>query len=168
MLARIGTTTISYVDVSAGAFLLFIVNLSAIIFTACLVFLSQSYGSLSKAFQTILIWLLIIALLCGPLTDSMKEIMVTNEVQVQIRQLRQEHPEIAQQVQTRYLNVQLEGTTAYVEMITIAPEGLLTDEYLKLGEKRVFDALTKMGIKSIDLVIKIVPVEIKEYKSIKR
>jgi hypothetical protein len=50
--------------------------------------------------------------------------------------------------------------------LTIAPEGLLTDEYLKSGEKRVFDALTKMGVKSIDLIIKIIPVEIKEYKAI--
>jgi CMP-2-keto-3-deoxyoctulosonic acid synthetase len=54
----------------------------------------------------------------------------------------------------------------FVTILTIAPEGLLTDEYLKSGEKRVFDALTKMGVKSIDLVIKIVPVEIKEYKAI--
>ena len=168
MVAHIDTLAINYLDVSAGAFLLFIVNLAGITFTACLVFLSQSYGSLHKAFQTILIWLLIIALLCGPLTGSMKEIIVTNEVQAQMRKLREEHPEIAQQTQTRHLDVKLEGTTAYVTILTIAPEGLLTDEYLKSGEKRVFDALTKMGIKSIDLVIKIVPVEIKEYKSIKR
>jgi CMP-2-keto-3-deoxyoctulosonic acid synthetase len=96
----------------------------------------------------------------------MKEIMVTNEVQVQIRKLKQEYPKIAQQTQTRYIDVQLDGTTAYVTILTIAPEGLVTDEYLKSGEKRVFDALTKMGVKSIDLVIKIVPVEIKEYKAI--
>ncbi len=53
MVAHIDTVAISYLDVSAGAFLLFIVNLAGITFTACLVFLSQSYGSLNKAFQTI-------------------------------------------------------------------------------------------------------------------
>ena len=65
---------VSNLTVSGGAFLLFLVNLAGITFTACLVFLSQSYGSLKKAFQTIIIWLLIIGLLCGPLTGSMNNL----------------------------------------------------------------------------------------------
>jgi len=60
--ANIGQVNITNLNVVEGAFLLFLVNLAGITFTACLVFLSQSYGNLKKAFQSIVIWLLIIAL----------------------------------------------------------------------------------------------------------
>ena len=167
MIAHIGTFAISFLDVSSEAFLLFLVNLVGIVVSACLVFLFQSYGNWKKAFQMIFICLIIITLLCGPLTSSMKEIIVTNEVQVQMRKLREVHSKIASQIQTRYLDIELEGKTAYIEMVTIAPEELVIDEYLKSGEKHIFDALTQMGIQSVDMVVKIVPVEVKEYKSIK-
>ena len=94
---HIGTLIISSWDVSVGSFLLFIVNLAGITFTACLVLISQSYGSFRKAFQTLLIWLLIIALLCGPLTGTMKEFIVASRVQLEIRKLREEHPAISLQ-----------------------------------------------------------------------
>ena len=165
---HIGSLVISSWDVSVGSFLLFIVNLAGITFTACLVFISQSYGSFSKAFQTLLIWLLIIALLCGPLTGAMREFIVASRVQLEIRKLREEHPEISLQTQINHIDVQLEATTAYIMILTNAPEGVITDEYLQSGEKRVFDALTKMGVKSIDLVIRIIPVRVEEYKAIKR
>ena len=165
---HIGSLIISNWDVSVGSFLLFIVNLAGITFTACLVFISQSYGSFRKAFQTLLIWLLIIALLCGPLTGTMKEFIVASRVQLEIGKLREEHPEISLQTQVNHIDVRLEGSTAYIMILANAPEGVITDEYLQSGEKRVFDALTKMGVKSIDLVIRIIPVRIEEYKTIKR
>ena len=58
---------------------------------------AQSNGSFRKAFQTLLIWLLIIALLCGPLTGTMKEFIVASRVQLEIRKLREEHPAISLQ-----------------------------------------------------------------------
>ncbi|MDJ0659145.1 MAG: DUF389 domain-containing protein [Crocosphaera sp.] len=165
---HIGSLIISNWDVSVGSFLLFIVNLAGITFTACLVFLSQSYGSFHKVFQPLLIWLLIIALVCGPLTGSMKEFIVASRVQLEIRKLREEHPEISLQTQVNHIDVQLEGTTAYIMVLTNAPEDVITDEYLKAAEKRVFDALTNMGVKSIDFVVRIIPVRVEEYRMIKR
>ena len=165
---HIGTLVVTNWDVSVGSFLLFIVNLAGITFTACLVFLSQSYGSFRKVFQPLLIWLLIIALLCGPLTGTMKEFIVASRVQLEIRKVREEHPEISLQTQVNHIDVQLEGNTAYIIILANAPEGVITNEYLKAAEKRIFNALTKMGVKSIDLVIRIIPVRIEEYKTIKR
>ena len=72
------------------------------------------------------------------------------------------------QTQVNHIDVRLEGNTAYIMVLTNAPEGVITDEYLQSGEKRVFNALTQMRIKSIDLVFRIIPVRVKEYKTIKR
>ncbi len=163
---EIGTVVVSYLSVSAGAFLLFIVNLAGITFTACLIFLSQSYGSLNQAFQSIVIWLLIVGLLCGPLTNSMKEFVVTSRIGMELRKIRKENPKITNQTQIRHIGVQLEGTTAYVTILSAAPEGVLTDEYLESSEKRIFESVSKMGVKSMNLVIRIIPVQIKEYASI--
>ena len=159
----ISQVIVTHLSVSGGAMLLFLVNLAGITFTACLVFLSQDYGSLKKAFQTILIWLLIMAFLCGPLTGSMKKFLLVNSVNFQISELREQHPEIAKKSQVRYINVTLEGSTAYITVLINAPKGLMTDEYLKSAENKLFDSISKKGIKSMKLTLRIVPVEIKEY-----
>ncbi|MGB5631216.1 MAG: DUF389 domain-containing protein, partial [Waterburya sp.] len=164
--AQIGSAVITNFDVSAGSFLLFIVNLAGITFTACLVFLSQSYGNLYKAFQTILIWLLIIAVLCGPLTGSMREFVVANRIALEIRGIREEKSEISQLTQIRHIDVRLEGSTAYVSILGSAPQGVVTDEYLKSSEKRIFDTISKMGVESMNMKIRIYPVEIREYQNI--
>ncbi len=164
--AQIGSAVITNFDVSAGSFLLFIVNLAGITFTACLVFLSQSYGNLYKAFQTIVIWLLILAVLCGPLTGSMKEFIVTNRIALEIRGIREEKGNISQLTQISHIDVRLEGSTAYVSILGSAPQGVVTDEYLEKNEKRIFDTISKMGVKSMNIKIRIYPVEIKEYKNI--
>ncbi len=128
--ADIGTIAVENLNVSEGAFLLFLANLSGITFTACLVFLSQSYGNLTKAFQTILVWFLIMALLVGPLSSSMQEFFVSNRLGYELHQIRKDQPEFWQKSQIRTINVQLDGTTAYVTIWIVAPQGLLTDEHL--------------------------------------
>lgn len=163
---QIGTVVVSNLDVSTGSFLLFIVNLSGITFMACLIFLAQSYGALQKAFQTILIWLFIIALLCGPLTGSMKEFYVSNRIALELRRIRQEHPEITKQTQIRHIDVRLQGTTAYVTILGNSPQGLITEEYLENAERRLFQTISNLGITAMNAVIRITPVEIKEYQFI--
>ncbi len=108
-----------------------------------------------------------IALLCGPLTGSMKEFLVANRISYELRQIRKENPEINKQTQIRHIDVRLEGTTAYVSILINAPQGLITDEYLlESAEKRLFQSVSKMGVKSMNAVIRITPVEINEYKFI--
>ena len=114
-----------------------------------------------------MIWFLIMVVLCGPLTGSMKEFILVNRVNSEIHDLRQEHPEISKHTQVRYINVQLEGSTAYITVLLNAPEGLMTDQYLKSAEDKLFDSISKRGIESMKLTLRIVPVQIKEYKVIK-
>ncbi|MDJ0903712.1 MAG: DUF389 domain-containing protein [Xenococcus sp. MO_188.B8] len=166
--ANIGQVKITNLSVAEGAFLLFLANLAGITFTACLVFLSQSYGNLKQAFQSILIWLLIIALLSGPLSHSLWELFIYSRVDIEIQKLRSEHPEVKQKAHTDHISVKLEGDTAYITIITIAPKGLLTEEYRQNARQKLFDALSNMGVKSMDIVLKTVPVEIEEHQLISK
>ena len=167
LITEIGQTTFTDINVAEGAFLLFLANLAGITFTSCIVFLSQAYGSINKPFQTLVIWLLIIALLIFPLNNSLREFFLANQVSKEINQIRIENPEIAQKTQTRYVHVKLEGTTAYIKILTIAPTGLLTDDYLKNKEKQIFDAISStQNIKAMDLDVRIIPVDIRHYQSI--
>ncbi len=163
---EIGRFTVTNLNVSAGAFLLFLANWAGITFTACLVFLSQSYGNLNKAFQSLLIWLLIMALLCGPLTNSLQEFLLGNRIDVEIHQIRKDKPEFWQKTQIRHISGVLEGTTLYLTILLTSPEGLLTEEYLDYVKKRLFDSVSNMGVKAMDLDIRIIPVRIREYESI--
>ena len=166
--ANIGQVKITNLSVAEGAFLLFLANLAGITFTACLVFLSQSYGNLKQAFKSILLWLLIMALLSGPLTNSLRELFIYSRVDIEIQKIRREHPEVKQKAHTDHISVKLEGDTAYITIITVAPKGLLTDEYRKNARQRLFDALSNMGVESMDVVLKTVPVEIEEHQLISK
>ena len=110
--------------------------------------------------------MLILALLSGPLTHSLREFFIYSRIDIEIQKLRSEYPEIQQKSQIRHLNVQLKGTTAYITILTIAPKGVITDEYRQTAQKRIFDSLSKMGVQSMDVVLKIIPVEIEEYQLI--
>ena len=164
--AEFGQVLVNNFGVSSGAFLLFLANLTGITFTACLVFLFQSYGNLQKAFQSILIWVFMIALLCGPLSDSLRVLFITNRINSEIYQLRTDHPQVSQMTQIRYVGVRLENKTAYITVLLNAPKDSLTDAYLESGSQRISNSLSNMGIISTEVVIRIIPVDISEYKLI--
>ena len=65
------------------------------------------------------------------------------------------------------MNVRLDGTTAYIKVLTIAPKGLLTDKYLKNVEQRIFDSISStQDVKAMELDLRIIPVDIRLYQSI--
>ncbi|MGK7940524.1 MAG: DUF389 domain-containing protein [Crocosphaera sp.] len=164
--ADLGKVSITNFNVSSGAFLLFLANLAGITFTACLVFLSQSYGSLKKSFQTITIWLLIMGILCGPLSNSLQEFFVSNRLNSEINKIRVEYPESWQETQIHHLSVDLKGSTAYVTILISAPEGSLHDEHLNQTKQRLFKIVSGMRVNAMDLNIRIIPVKTREYQGI--
>jgi uncharacterized hydrophobic protein (TIGR00271 family) len=165
---QVGRVIVGDFSISADSFLLFLVNFAAITFTASMIFLSQSYGSLRKAYNKLMIWFLVIALLCGPLSGSLQEFLVGNVIRSQIHQIKLSQPEYWQKIQIRYIDLQLEGNTAYLTILMNSPQGLLSDENLKDFEKNLFSAVSKMGVKAMDSDIRIIPVEIRKYQSITR
>ncbi len=165
---QVGHIVVTSINVSSGAFLLFLANLGGITIAASIVFLSQSYGSLRRSLNLTLIWVLMVALLCAPLNNALKEFLINSRIQADIEIIRSEHLEISQKSKIRYINVQLKGTKVYIQVMTFAPKGLITDEYIQTIRERLFDSLSKMGVQSIEVVVQVVPVEIKEYRFISK
>jgi uncharacterized hydrophobic protein (TIGR00271 family) len=151
--------------VSEGAFLLFLANLAGITFTACIVFLAQSYGSVQKSLRSILIWASILALLFSPLSRSLKEFLVSNLIRFQMVELRVENPKVWKSTQIRYIGVRLKEKTAYVTLLVNAPKGILSDKILEKAEQRVFDAISGWGVEAMDFTVRISPVLVREYTS---
>ena len=92
--------------------------------------------------------------------------MVSNRLSLEINQMRIDHPKIWQKTQTRYVGVDLKGSTAYVTILINAPEGLLTDEHLESFQQRLFGTISDMGVNAMDLKIRISPVQVRDYQSI--
>ncbi len=164
--AELGRTVISNIAISKGAFLLFLANWAGITVTACIIFLSQSYGSLKTAYQKLITWVLIMALLIGPLSNSLQEFFLSNRISLEIYKLKIDKPEIWQRTQIRYLNVDLEGSTAYVTLLLNAPEGLLTDEELEDTKQNLFDSILSKKVNAMDFDVRIIPVKIRKFQSI--
>ena len=163
--AEIDLAMVINLDVASGAFLLFLTNLTGIILTACMVFWALSYGSVNKALQSLLIWFLIMALLSIPLTNSLKEVFLANRIGLEMKKIIRENPGIEQKNQIRHVSVKLEDTTAYITILTLAPKGLLSNEYLENATKRIFDSVSKKGVTEMDVNVTIVPVQRKYQKS---
>ncbi len=165
--AEIDLAMVINLSISSGAFLLFLTNLTGMILTACMVFLALSYGNLNKALQSLLIWFLIMALLSIPLTDSLKEVFLANRIGLEMKKIIRENPGIEQNNQIRHVSVKLEDTTAYITILTLAPKGLLSNEYLENATKRIFDSVSKKVVTEMDVNVTIVPVQRKYHKKLR-
>ena len=87
------------------------------------------------------------ALLCAPLTNSLKEFYISNRVDLEVHRLREDYPEFSRRTRIRYVDVHLEGTTVHIKVLTNVAKELLTDEYdeyLKSVKKRIFDSMWKI------------------------
>ncbi|MGK7930716.1 MAG: DUF389 domain-containing protein [Microcystaceae cyanobacterium] len=160
----LSSTVVNYWQIANGSFLLFIVNLSGITFSACLIFLSQSYGSWRKALQRLIIWLVAIIILCFPLQTSMREFVLSKRINEEMRKIRELNPEISQKTRLRRINVRLKDNNAYLSISMGAPPNTVTDEYLATKEQRLSQVVSQMGIQSMKLQVRIYPVEIQEYE----
>ena len=166
--AEFGRVLVSNLRISTGAFLLFLANFAGITFTACLVFLSQSYGSLRLAYRKLFVWAIIVAVLCGPLYTAMQEFLISGNISLEMNIIKKENPQFWDPSQIRYVGVKLEDNTAHVKMLVNAPAGLLPDEHLKEIQRRLFNSVSNLGIEAMDLNIRIIPVEIREYQGISK
>ena len=163
--AAIGNLTLTNLEVARGAFLLFLANLLGITVSACVVFLAQAYGSLQRSFQGLLIWALLVLLLMGPLTGSLKEFALNNRLEHELHRLTRGDDPLSRIV-ILHTSTRLEGRTAYVEIFASVPEKVLDQINLESAEDKLFAALRPLGINAIDLTFRLAPVRVEEFKSI--
>ena len=75
-------------DIPQGSFLLFITNLLGITGASIIVFLAQRNGSLQKCWSLALAWMLLLALVCLPLSSSFQHFTISQNVQEDFQNYR--------------------------------------------------------------------------------
>ena len=83
-----------------------------------------------------------------------------------MNRMRVDYPEVWKNTQIHHLNVELKGSTAYVNILVSAPQGVVTDEHLELTKERLFRTVSGLAVNAMDLNIRILPVKLREYQGI--
>ncbi|QEY33409.1 DUF389 domain-containing protein [Synechococcus sp. RSCCF101] len=151
-------------DVSQGAFLLFLANLIGITVAGSLTFLSQSYGSWRRSWQPLMAWLALMAVISGPLSFALQEFILAKRIDIELSRIAAEDAATWRQVQVRYINIDVAGRAASLDLVLNAPEGLLSDAVLARTNEALFRSLLRFGIRDLDLHLRIVPVRVKDFR----
>lgn len=111
--------------IEGGAFLLFLTNLSAMIFCGSLVFLMQGYGQLKKALLGLCISLFFLLLIAHPLKLSFQHLLLRNQILRSLRELRYQHPQW-QGVRLREVTINLKSDPPGLLLVVFAPEDVIS------------------------------------------
>lgn len=147
-------------EITTGSSLLFLTNLTCIVFFGGLVFLFQSYGNLERAKNGLALSTAVMFFLGFPLTLSMRELIVKKNVRYQI---------------SDSIIYNTDFVNADVRAISVIPkEGFLivaievaapTDSITQAQIDRTRKLLTRKIGKPIDLRVRVIPVKILESTS---
>jgi uncharacterized hydrophobic protein (TIGR00271 family) len=141
---------------SLGAFLLFATNLVGIIFSGSLVFLFQSYGNLKRAKKGLFFSLCILSLLGLPLSFSLRELLVKENVRSKVSQLVRNQTLTFANSDINSLQVQSFSNHINIKMQIATYENSITQNQIEL----VRDFLSQELQKPVELEVVIVPVNI--------
>lgn len=162
----VGHFYVSNLDIAGGSFLLFLANLIGITLSSCLVLIYQSYGSLRKSLQSLALGLIVVILLSRPLTASLHEFALDNRVQLVLHSLHREgayrNINLIHHVDTKLVN-----GIAYVNILGSANKDFIEDQdNIDNLDQRLYEAVRAMGIDTMKLTIRIVPIDIFDYQNI--
>jgi uncharacterized membrane protein len=138
-----------------GSTLLFLTNLTGIIFSGILIFLWQEYGSLQRAKQGILASVVMMLLLGLPLGLSLRNLLIQSNLRQQVRQLvRHELPLFAQEeITSIQVRQQDQGLNINLEVLAV---GLtLTPTDLATSQQFLETALGQ----PITLTVRVIPIQ---------
>ncbi len=142
-------------SVAVGSSLLFLANLTGIIFSGALVFLSQGYGSLQKARQGLLVSITGIIILGLPLSFSLQTLLIQEQARRQISYLLYNKTQTFSNTKIRSIKVRREGEELFVDMEVAAPFGLITKKQMQEVHKFLEVELKK----PLNFQVQIVPTQ---------
>ena len=109
-------------DIAIGSFVLFATNFVAIVFVACIILLTQGYGSWKKAGIGLLTVLILSTVIVEPLQKALYKLTVKSDVLGLLASIPNEYPHMfSGQGRIDALNVNYHGDTLYVQIEGIAP-----------------------------------------------
>lgn len=144
----------SEMKVATGASLLFLTNLTGIIFSGGLVLLCQSYGSLERARSGLAFSVLALSLLGVPLGFSLDNLLVEENVRRSVVELISRRTLTFSSTDIRYVRVRPQGEKLLVELEVAAKENSISERQVNL----VRDFLSAELKKPVNLNVKVIPV----------
>ena len=138
-----------------GASILFITNLTGIIFSGVVILLLQSYGSVKRAKQGLIFSVTMLVVLGIPLGLSLKGFIVDNNVRYSVNEVVRESVATFDDSEIRSVDVVTEGDRAIVKIEVAAEENTIDRDRLI----RVKQQLAKRLEQEVELKVTIIPVE---------
>ena len=148
------------VNLSTGAFILFLTNLVSIILTVALVFILESYGSWKKAIWGLLFLIASLFLITLPLNFNFREMIAKNHIRHALSLYIHE----SDQHLLESIEVELQGKELFVTVEVIAPTGEVDRIRARQNLKKAQAFLSKQVGKPVHLKVIIFPIEIEEYE----
>ncbi|MDY6782910.1 MAG: TIGR00341 family protein [Cyanobacteriota bacterium] len=144
--------------VATGAMLLFVTNLTGIVFSGGVVFLFQRYGTLAKAKRGLLVSVALLSILGLPLGFSLRRLLIRENVRRSVGELIRRRTVTFSETDVRAVRAspQPEGEGLQVELEVAAPPGSISNHQVHL----VRDFLARELKVAIALEVQVVPVEV--------
>lgn len=138
-----------------GASVLFITNLTGIIFSGVVILLLQSYGSIERAKQGLIFSLTMLLILGLPLGWSLKGLIMENNLRYNVNQIVREEVATFNNSDIRSVKITPNPDKTLVEIEVAATPNSLNRDRLTI----VKDLLTKKLEQPVELQVKVIPVE---------
>lgn len=146
---------LSQINLAVGASVLFLTNLTGIIFSGGIVFICQSYGNIARARQGLLFSVCAMCLLGVPLTLSLKDLLFQENVRRSVVKLVREQDDIFADKNIRSIKVNSQSDRLLVAIEITAPSGSISQNQVTL----VRDFLSRQLEEPVDLQVRIFPVD---------
>ncbi len=140
--------------VLTGSSLLFLTNLTAIIFSGILICLWQRYGSLARAQSGLTASLLVLGILGIPLGFSLNNLLVNANVRQQVLQIVQEQMNAFDQADLSSLDVRSQPNQLLVHIELLAPPNSISEQQIRTVHDQISEELQT----DVDLQVQIVPI----------
>ncbi|WP_052055473.1 TIGR00341 family protein [Myxosarcina sp. GI1] len=144
-------------SLTIGSSLLFLTNLTGIVFSGLIVFLCQSYGSIERAKQGLIFSIGIIALLGLPLTFSLRTLIIQKNVRYTVNEIVRSRTPIFSNSDIRSIEVKPQSDYLLVEMEVASADAI---SRARLEQAR--DLLAKELERPVELRVKVIPIDILE------
>ena len=142
-------------SLAIGALLLFITNLTGIIFSGVIILLLQSYGSVERAKQGLIFTITTLVILGLPLGWSLKGLILQNNVRYSVNEIVLEEIAFLSNGDIRSTVVKPEQDKIFIEMEIAAKPNSITRDRLQTIRDRIAQELKE----AVELRVKIVPIE---------
>lgn len=145
-------------SLTIGSLLLFLTNLTGIVFSGVIVFLCQSYGSIERAKHGLIFAVGVLCLLGLPLTLSLRTLIIQKNVRYTVNEIVRERSPIFADSEIRSIAVEPQPDFLLVEIEVASPVNSISRDRLE----RARNLLSQELDRPIELRVKVIPLDIIE------